>query len=303
MRKLGGFKELINFRQGMYRAKLAEAYDGIGQYVLVSLSGTSTGAAYKARVAAGDFGGSRAFPAGTPVVVHSYHGAMEVFLGNIPQLCILLDNFDRSGINPGANSYDGKLWGFETAAPGVVVPVTNGSQLEINFTTVNRTAYMYFETPTVGMPDLLLKTEPFSFSVRFKQNALTIAASDIIRFLWYGPGFSEEIRATLELGTTFSTLRLKLSDGANESPATAIPDLEANEWYIIQIDIKPNFYGRMTLYKEDDGFDGWVIDLPDDGGVDISASPLWDFTNELAAGYLMTRVYDYIKFCPISDSL
>lgn len=79
---------------GMYKAKLAEDYDGIGQYVLVSLSGTSTGAAYKARVAAGDFGGSRVFPIGTPVVVHSFRGLLEVFLGNQPKQ-LYFDDFNR----------------------------------------------------------------------------------------------------------------------------------------------------------------------------------------------------------------
>ena len=73
----------------MYRAKLAEDYDGIGQYVLVALSGGTTGSAYKARIAAGDFGGDRTFPKGTPVYIRSYRGGVEVFLGNIPRGCII----------------------------------------------------------------------------------------------------------------------------------------------------------------------------------------------------------------------
>lgn len=77
--------ELANPREpGLFTAHLAEDYDGIGQYVLVALAGSSVGAAYKARVAAGDFGGSRTIPRGTPVVVHSFRGNMEVFLGNQP---------------------------------------------------------------------------------------------------------------------------------------------------------------------------------------------------------------------------
>ena len=59
-------------------AKLAEDYDGIGQYVLVSLSGSSTGAAYKARLGSGDFGTGQVIPKGTPVTVFSYHGLMEI---------------------------------------------------------------------------------------------------------------------------------------------------------------------------------------------------------------------------------
>lgn len=81
-------------QQGIFRAKLAEDYDGIGQYVMVALAGSAVGAAYKARVASGDFGGSRTFPAGTPVTVLSYRGTMEVLLGNIPDGCA--EDFNRT---------------------------------------------------------------------------------------------------------------------------------------------------------------------------------------------------------------
>lgn len=82
---------------GIYRAKLAEPYDGIGQYVSVALAGSSVAAAYKARVASGDFNGGRTFPAGTPVIVVVERGQVEVFLGNIPQNDI--DNFDNRAID------------------------------------------------------------------------------------------------------------------------------------------------------------------------------------------------------------
>lgn len=71
-------------RDGIYRGRLAEDYDGIGQYVLVALAGSSTSSAYKARVAAGDFGGGRVIPRGSPVSVASHRGNLEVFLGNLP---------------------------------------------------------------------------------------------------------------------------------------------------------------------------------------------------------------------------
>lgn len=61
-----------------FMAKLAEDYDGIGQYVLVSLSITSTGAALRARVASGDFGTGQVIPVGTPVTVFSYKGILEI---------------------------------------------------------------------------------------------------------------------------------------------------------------------------------------------------------------------------------
>jgi hypothetical protein len=61
-----------------YYGKLAEDYDGIGQYCLVALSSISVGAAYKARVGAGDFGTGQIIPSGTPVTVFSYRGQLEI---------------------------------------------------------------------------------------------------------------------------------------------------------------------------------------------------------------------------------
>lgn len=57
---------------------LAEDYDGIGQYVLVSMSRTSTSAAYKARVAAGDFGTGQVIPSGSPVTLFVHRGQIEI---------------------------------------------------------------------------------------------------------------------------------------------------------------------------------------------------------------------------------
>jgi hypothetical protein len=58
--------------------RLAEDYDGIGQYVLVSLSHAGTSAAYKARIAPGDFGTGQVIPAGTPVSIFSFRGQIEI---------------------------------------------------------------------------------------------------------------------------------------------------------------------------------------------------------------------------------
>jgi len=62
----------------LFRAWLAEEYDGIGQHVMVSLSRASQSAAILARVASGDFATTVKFPAGTPVVVFSERGTLEV---------------------------------------------------------------------------------------------------------------------------------------------------------------------------------------------------------------------------------
>ena len=65
-------------RHRVHRGKLAEDYDGIGQYVMVSLSMSSTASAYKARLASGDFGTGQRIPAGTIVTVMSIRGRIEV---------------------------------------------------------------------------------------------------------------------------------------------------------------------------------------------------------------------------------
>lgn len=101
-----------NLPPTLTRAYLAEEYDGIGQYVLVTLSKSSTSSAYKTRVAAGDFGGSRTFPAGTPVVIFSYRGQLEVFLGNNPSalrtallLSSCLENYNAELFDPNSTSF------------------------------------------------------------------------------------------------------------------------------------------------------------------------------------------------------
>jgi len=65
-------------RHQAYRGYLAEDYDGIGQYILVALSRASTSSAFKARLAAGDFGTGVLIPVGTPVVLFSNRGQIEV---------------------------------------------------------------------------------------------------------------------------------------------------------------------------------------------------------------------------------
>lgn len=93
LRPRRSLQEIADVPSGMHRGKLAEDYDGIGQYVMVSLAGASAGSAFKSRIAAGDFGGNRTFPAGTLVRVFSFRGQLETFLGNLKG-CI--ENFNRT---------------------------------------------------------------------------------------------------------------------------------------------------------------------------------------------------------------
>lgn len=65
-------------RSRVSRARLAEDYDGIGQYVLINLAKSSTSSAYKARIASGDYGTGQTMPAGTEVSIISYRGHLEI---------------------------------------------------------------------------------------------------------------------------------------------------------------------------------------------------------------------------------
>lgn len=64
--------------QRTQQGRLAEDYDGIGQYVKVMLSAGSTSVAYKAKIAIGDFGTGQEIPAGTRVSLISIHGRLEI---------------------------------------------------------------------------------------------------------------------------------------------------------------------------------------------------------------------------------
>jgi len=106
---------------GIHRGTLAEDYDGIGQYVLVALAGSSVSSAYKARVAAGDFGGRRVIPRGSRVVVHSNRGNLEVFLGNRPRPCdqtCLLEYFENDFPDDEWGPGVGFDWDWNQAGPG-----------------------------------------------------------------------------------------------------------------------------------------------------------------------------------------
>lgn len=65
-------------RTRINRAFLAEDYDGIGQYVKVTLSQNAVTNAFRARISSGDFGTGQIIPVGTPVAIFANHGQLEV---------------------------------------------------------------------------------------------------------------------------------------------------------------------------------------------------------------------------------
>lgn len=74
----GAAKRATKRAPKLCRGRLAEDYDGIGQYVMVSLSGASVGSAFKARIASGDFGTNQVIPAGTLVSLFIDRGQIEI---------------------------------------------------------------------------------------------------------------------------------------------------------------------------------------------------------------------------------
>lgn len=65
-------------RHRIFRAFLAEEYDGIGQYVKITLSRNAVTVGLQARVGSGDFGTGQTIPQGTPVSIFSYRGKIEI---------------------------------------------------------------------------------------------------------------------------------------------------------------------------------------------------------------------------------
>lgn len=62
----------------VFRAFLAEEYDGIGQFVKITLSKNAVTVGLLARISSGDFGTGQTIPVGTPVSVFSYRGKLEI---------------------------------------------------------------------------------------------------------------------------------------------------------------------------------------------------------------------------------
>jgi hypothetical protein len=127
--------------------RLAEDYDGIGQYVMVSLSQSSVAAAFKARVAAGDFGGRRRIPMGTRVPVISIRGQLEVLLGNRPQPVVIPAPF----VVRDDGNLSGTVGGF-TVVAGDAFYVFLSTPTEFAVTSVGWSIGGQALAPVVGSP-------------------------------------------------------------------------------------------------------------------------------------------------------
>jgi len=277
----------------MFRAFLAEDYDGIGQYVTITLSQGAVTSGLKGRIASGDFGGSRVFPVGTPVVAFSYRGQVEVFLGNIPKGCNLLDDFNRQEATPGTTS-SGFLWGYQAGGGGFTQPYTNGEELAIDFTDTDNTAYIWFDNSVGGVPELL-RHDKFVMTVRFRQTT-TVTISDILVFEWYDPSFTQLLVARVfPMNGGLGSARLLTP--IESSPNVAVPDTIAGDWYIFKVDFERAAHARLKYYREDDGEPAdWLIDLSISDAGTFEDLFLFQIPQQMTTGTFRSRYIDYICY-------
>jgi hypothetical protein len=109
-------KKSIQYPPRIYRAYLAEDYDGISQYVLTKLTHGGVSSGYKVRVAAGDHSGHTPMPEGTPITVTSVRGTLEALLGQ--------KNRVFPGLNQGASDSWAAGSGSVSSGPaGGAIPI------------------------------------------------------------------------------------------------------------------------------------------------------------------------------------
>lgn len=286
-------------KDGIYRGRLAEDYDGIGQYVLVALAGSSTSSAYKARVAAGDFGGGRVIPRGSPVSVASHRGNLEVFLGNQPSTDI--DNFNNREIDCAGNTLSAvpeELWGqassgrFWRATGGGVNDyycVADGAgRWTVNFPTSTTGEWSAeltdWDPPNdqAWFPQQLVN--PGSLYVKFRSNTV---GSPVI-----GGGVTTELHLRLDVPTNSigweaivamyngptpagfrGRLELQSSGVIPPTAEIAKEDWVENEWYILEVHQEDQtLSGRV--YLEADGAPDYQV------SVDLATALPWEYVED-----------------------
>jgi hypothetical protein len=238
----------------MVKAYLAETYDGIGQVVKVEMSRGGVTQALNARVAAGDFGGGRTFPVGTPVVVISNHGKLEVLLGNIPSGH--WEDFKQSTIGGIGESQAGlgdwvtdSFWDEETSnTDGGVTEFTGpGGSIPPAGTRHNQ---VYLDVTDTTQPWYSTK---FYFEVKFKVNVIPIVKSWlelITTFLDISSGFSRVIDISVsDQASSDNYISLKNSSG-NTSFFTPPDPYVVDTWYFVGVEIEAGVSLRLFFWDE-----------------------------------------------------
>lgn len=256
-------RELSRLPQRLNKAYLAEDYDGIGQYVLVALARSSTSAALRARIASGDFGGSRTFPVGTPVIVSSIRGQLEVLLGNLPGCGCpagFIDCFDgRSLVN--------SVSPLSNLGPVDLFPTTDW---EISATTSltdygidNGTLFADMKPTFIPGARFAARTDLANFDFFNAQHRDYLGK---FRFSDLPADPTNSIAFQVEVGSP--TLEFVISGAPNIAPgtpnysgfirvdggaATFKDDWEAGAWYLFRWEVNPGFgsdkISRVRLWK------------------------------------------------------
>jgi len=276
----------------LFRAFLAEDYDGIGQYVTIALSRASIASAFKARVAAGDFGTLTPFPQGTEVAAFSYHGQIEILsLGMKPTLdlttiptdppeveqpadCadVIFDLFERSE----SGSWGTNLFGLDYSYTGISGNITPGSG---NFQSVadfgeGSVGRIRWET---GTPNIFFgpngdtngtdvgpwQEDLWTFKMRFKTGDWNYGGND---------GY-----ATIQVGTnaryvnliTGSNVGFSFEHGSIETDDSAEYDFDwhPNTWYLVKW--RYDFLtgdSWLKVWEEGDTEPDWLITESSYGG-------------------------------------
>ena len=243
-------EELSESASRMAKAYLAESYDGVGQYVMVNLTRNGITAALKGRIASGDFGGGRTFPEGTPVIVSSYRGHIEVFLGNQPAKCkcpptSFFDCFDETDLTYARGDLAGGTVGpiqlFPDALWQVAVAqqITDGGISEGSFfglikpTFVGSSHAIGIITPFSVDPDLDTYFESHKiYRGRFKIDRFPLQQGNTVFF---------------ELGFSGASLEMVMGEGVgngfiriNTDHIKFKEDWEADTWYQFLWELLPD---------------------------------------------------------------
>lgn len=266
-----------NFR--LFRAYTAEPYDGIGQYILVTLTRSSISAALRARIATGDFNTGAHYPAGTPIVVFSDHGQLEVlsfgtalnFRGikteptiddSIP--CITFDEFGRVVVTGwGTSDYglDYSYVGLTGLNHASVADFGEGSVGKLIWESGSPIVFFGPNGASGGI-DIGPWSEPqWTFQMVFKTGD------------WpYGGGGPRDGYASFEVGTNAQSVILQtgVSIGFSQPHGAIVGsgspvdfDWHPNQWYSVKL-LYDAATGRQALKVWETFFEsepaGWLID-------------------------------------------
>lgn len=239
--------------------------------------------AINARIAAGDFGGGRTFPVGTPVVIVSNHGNLEVLgLGNIPGVC---DLFNRGTEEPNGGWERGRYGPWLNELEMVEIDLPGPAVVNDYWVQEGEAIMRYQHTPETNPVQGLKFPEGFEYplEVRFEYYITgSPFANDYTNFnLYFGPQYYWDVDAwivafsTYIQGTSEVFYSLNSSDdGGYSFPIDTSVDFSVSQtilqtkdprWVVVRID-ETGLYMKSWRSDEDEPED-WGLFAPWTGTV------------------------------------